>query len=314
MGRKTNAFTNWVGKAKGLWNRFSGVWSGPKASPKMDPPPRNDLSPEERLNARFERLMDDVDNLSHAPLTVEERGEYLWIVLIRVLVPIVFFCAFGYEDGMFMTGFRYFTWAEPFIVIMFVIGYCLEGIRVAMVFSMIFSKSTPGASSAYWKQFTVWVVMSLGCGVAQLAAAIVIQALGGDGSVTGGSAVASAAHTIMARIPFLIYAAILIRVVLCALADWACSSFLHKRTETVEQRVATIELRGTNFQKVIQANVNADTIRDNARHYQEVVKGERDEIKGMRERQTKLFEIVYQAGMKHVERMTDTQDDDPYKA
>ncbi|HLI89239.1 MAG TPA: ABC transporter permease [Ktedonobacteraceae bacterium] len=249
----------------------------------------------ERLDARFEAMMREVDELSNSTPTIEEQAEYGWIVGVRFLLPLVFFLAFGYEDGLFMTGFRYLD-LEPFVLIMYVIGYGLEGLRTAMVYSMNFSK-TEGRKQAYRHQFIFWVVMSLGCGIAQLASALVIQALGADQAVVGNNAVAHGASVIMAHIPFLVYVAIAVRVGLCAIADWACSGHLHKRKETVEQKVAMITTKATNLQTVIQAQINAQTMTDNARHYQEIIADERSELKELRKNQKKLSDMVFRAGM-----------------
>jgi len=249
----------------------------------------------ERLEARFEEMMREVDELSNSTPTVEEKAEYGWIVGVRFLLPIVFFIGFGYEDGLFMTGFRYLS-LEPFVLLMYTIGYGLEGLRVAMVYSMNFSKLEE-RKKAYTQQFAFWIVMSLGCGIAQLASALVIQALGSDQSVVGHNAVAQGASVIMARIPFLVYVAIGIRVALCAIADWACSGYLHKKKQTVEQKVAMITTKATNLQTVIQAQINAQTMSDNARHFQEIIADERSELKELRGNQKMLSDMVFRAGM-----------------
>jgi hypothetical protein len=249
----------------------------------------------ERLDARFEAMMQEVDELSKSNSTLEEHAEYGWIIGVRFLLPIVFFIGFGYEDGLFMTGFRYLS-PEPFILLMYTIGYGLEGLRVAMVYSMNFSKSE-GRAKAYRHQFLFWIVMSLGCGVAQLASALVIQALGSDQAIVGNNAVAHGASEIMARIPYLVYIAIGIRVGLCAIADWACSGYLHKKKETVEQKVAMITTKATNLQAVVQAHINAQTMGDNAQHFQEVIADERAELKQLRGNQKKLSDMVFEAGM-----------------
>lgn len=249
----------------------------------------------ERLDARFEEMMQEVDELSHSTSTLEEHAEYGWIVGIRLLLPIVFFIGFGYEDGLFMTGFRYLS-LEPFVLLMYTIGYGLEGLRVAMVYSMNFSKSE-GRQKAYSQQFTFWVVMSLGTGIAQLASALVIQALGSDQAIVGNNAVAQGASIIMAHIPFLVYVAIAIRVALCAIADWACSGYLHKKKQTVEQKVAVITTKATNLQTVIQAHINAQTMTDNAQRFQDIIADERAELKQLRGSQKTLFDMVFQAGM-----------------
>lgn len=249
----------------------------------------------ERLEARFEEMMREVDELSNSTPTIEEKAEYGWIVGVRFLLPIVFFIGFGYEDGLFMTGFHYLSW-EPFILLMYTIGYGLEGLRVAMVYSMSFSKAE-SRQKAYWHQFTFWVIMSIGCGIAQLASALVIQALGSDQTVVGHNAVAQGASVIMARFPSLVYVAIGIRVALCAIADWACSGYLHKKKQTVEQKVAMITTKATNLQTVIQAHINAQTMTDNARHFQEIIADERSELKELRGNQKMLSDMVFRAGM-----------------
>ncbi len=252
----------------------------------------------ERMEARFEAMMQEVDELSQEQPGVEEKAEYGWIVGIRMLLPIVFFLAFGYEDGLFMTGFRDLS-LEPFILIMYVIGYGLEGLRVAMVYSMNFSKGG-GLTKNYRSQFTFWVVMSIGCGIAQLASALVIQALGSNAALNGNSLVADGARVIMDKIPFLIYVAIAIRVGLCAIADWACAGHLHKRKETVEQKVVKITTRANNLQTIMQAHLNAQTMIDNSRHYQEMIADERADLKELRTRQKQLSDKAFDAGMRHM--------------
>src|SRR5689334_21350615 len=190
-------------------------------------------------------MMQEVDELSNEKYSAEEHMEYGFISLVRAGLPIVFFLAFGYEDGLFMTGFRDFTLVTS-IVIMYVIGYGLEGLRTSLVYSMNFSR-TEGRMRAFRQQFTFWVIMSIGCGFAQLASALVIQALGGDKAIPGESAIATGAKSIMATMPWLIYVAIGLRVALCAVADWACSGFLHKKRKTVEQKVAEITTRASNL-------------------------------------------------------------------
>lgn len=249
----------------------------------------------ERLDARFEEMMREVDELSNSTPTIEERAEYGWIVLVRWLLPIVFFIGFGYEDGLFMTGFRYLSW-EPFILLMYTIGYGLEGLRVAMVYSMSFSKAE-SRKTAYRHQFTFWVIMSIGCGIAQLASALVIQALGSDRAIVGNNAIALGASELMAHIPFLVYIAIAIRVGLCAIADWACSGYLYKKKPTVEQKVNLIMTKATNLQTVIQAQINAQTMSDNAQHFQNMIADERGELKELRGSQKQLYDLVFRAGM-----------------
>lgn len=249
----------------------------------------------ERLDAHFEEMMREVDELSNTSPTLEEKAEYGWIVGIRWLLPIVFFIGFGYEDGLFMTGFRYLSW-EPFILLMYTIGYGLEGLRVAMVYSMSFSKAE-SRHKAYRHQFTFWVIMSIGCGIAQLASALVIQALGSDRAIVGNNAVALGASALLTRIPFLVYVAIGIRVGLCAIADWACSGYLYKKRPTVEQKVNLIVTKATNLQTVIQAQINAESMTDNARHFQEMIEDERAEVKELRGNQKLLFDMVFRSGM-----------------
>jgi len=249
----------------------------------------------ERLDARFEEMMREVDELSNTSPTLEEKAEYGWIVGIRWLLPIVFFIGFGYEDGLFMTGFRYLSW-EPFILLMYTIGYGLEGLRVAMVYSMSFSKAE-SRHKAYRHQFTFWVIMSIGCGIAQLASALVIQALGSDRAIVGNNAVALGASSLLTRIPYLVYVAIGIRVGLCAIADWACSGYLYKKRPTVEQKVNLIVTKATNLQTVIQAQINAESMTDNARHFQEMIEDERAEVKELRGNQKLLFDMVFRSGM-----------------
>lgn len=279
-----------IDRLRNALGRFNPKATVPVAS---SPVPIGSLK--ERLDARFEAMMKEVDELSSSTSTLEEHAEYGWIVGVRLLLPIVFFIGFGYEDGLFMTGFRYLS-LEPFVLLMYTIGYGLEGLRVAMVYSMNFSKSE-GRTKAYYQQFAFWVVMSLGCGIAQLASALVIQALGSDQAIVGNNAVAQGASIIMARIPFLVYIAIAIRVGLCAIADWACSGYLHKKKQTVEQKVAVITTKATNLQTVIQAHINAQTMTDNAQRFQDIIADERAELKQLRTSQKTLFDMVFQAGM-----------------
>lgn len=306
MPRKSKGFVDTIGSA---WNRFTRKMDQPPppAAPVPTTPqppdgadgvkrqPERELTLQERLDARFEAMMSEVDALSNNNDTVEEKAEYSWIVIVRMLLPIVFFIGFGYEDGLFMTGFRYASW-EPFVLLMYAIGYGLEGLRVAMVYSMSFSKSQ-GLKKPYRYQFIIWLIMSLGCGFAQLASALVIQALGSDKALVGSNALAEGAKSVMATIPNLVYFAIGIRVVLCAVADWACSGFLHKKKETVEQKVAMITTKATNLQTVIQAHINAQTIRDNAQHYQAMIEGEREELGTLRNNQKMLTDMVFNVGM-----------------
>src|SRR5438270_5716447 len=105
-----------------------GRWAVNTQSPHSTPVQASHGSLKERLDARFEEMMREVDELSNSSPTVEEHAEYSWIVGVRWLLPIIFFIGFGYEDGLFMTGFRYLSW-EPFILLMYTIGYGLEALR-----------------------------------------------------------------------------------------------------------------------------------------------------------------------------------------
>lgn len=307
---KAKAFTNWVG-AK--WNQlFRGGDPPPStgAGGPAGPAPKDERGRDvpqrtlaERLEARFEDMMREVDELSDNKYSVEEHAEYGWIVLVRLFLPLIFFIGFGYEDGLFMTGFRTFSF-EAFIFMMYAIGYGLEGLRVAMVYSMNFSRSE-GRQRAFRNQLIIWIIMSVGCGVAQLASALVIQALGGDKALTGDNALAQGAKSIMATIPWLIYLAIGIRVALCAVADWACSGFLHKKKETVEQKVAKITTRANNLVTVVQSQINAESMIDNAKQFQQMVKGQREELEQLRDQQRSVFNIVFDAGMRHINRVTE---------
>ncbi|GHO72612.1 hypothetical protein KSD_03830 [Ktedonobacter sp. SOSP1-85] len=311
MARKLAGFRDWVGSQ---WRRMGSGFNQRNQSrrnhslpdPKEDPETPRTTS--ERLEQRFEDMMQEIDQLSQNHYSLEEHAEYSWIVLVRLVVPLIFFLSFGYEDGLFMTGFRDFSW-ERFILIMYVIGYALEGLRVAMVYSMNFSKSEE-RKKAYKAQLIIWAVMSLGCGVAQLASAIVIQALGGDQSVAGDSAIAQGAKAIMATIPWLVYAAIAIRVVLCAVADWACSGHLHKKKETIEQKVAKITTRATNLSTVIQSQINAQSMIDNARQFQAMVQNQREELQELRAQQKTVFDVVFQAGMRQINRVAEEMPED----
>jgi hypothetical protein len=247
--------------------------------------------------------MQEVDELSSNKLTVEEHTEYGCISSVRFVLPILFFVGFGYEDGLFMTGFQDFRWV-PFLMLMYAIGYGLEGLRVAIVFSMSFSKSE-GRRREWKHQFAFWVVMSLGCGIAQLASALVIQALGADQSVAGNSALAQGASEIMARMPSIIYLAIGIRVGLCAIADWACSGFLYKKRETAEQKVSKIMNRAESFSQLLQAQNIATTIVGNAQHYEEVVADERADLKSLRAQQKELTDMAFEAGMGRIRRIVE---------
>lgn len=305
MARKSSRFTDWVGQQR---ERLGQLWKGGTPQPKQAPPvpatvSRQPPTLKERMEQRFELLMQEVDDLSNNQPTLEEHAEYGWIVMIRFILPILFFVGFGYEDGLFMTGFQYFTWV-PFIMLMYGIGYGLEGLRVAMVYSMGFSKAE-GRKKAWKQQFIFWIIMSLGCGVAQLASALVIQALGADASVTGNSAVAQGASVIMARIPSLVYVAIGIRVGLCAVADWACSGFLHKRKQTIEQKVSGIMNRAENFSTLLQSQNTAQTIISNAQHYEEVIADERSDLKALRGQQKKLTDLAFKAGMGQIQQIVE---------
>ncbi len=314
MARRTSGFANWVGKQREAWgSRWGRLWQrGQKSTPQphnapatLPPNQVQSLTLKERMEQRFEQLMQEVDDLSNNKPTVEEHAEYGWIVMIRFSLPLLFFTLFGYEDGLFMTGFQYFSW-EPFIMLMYGIGYGLEGLRTAMVYSMGFSKAE-GRKRAWKQQFVFWIVMSLGCGVAQLASALVIQALGADASVTGHSALAHGANVIMARIPSLVYIAIGIRVALCAVADWACSGFLHKRKQTVEQKVAGIMTRAENFSTLLQSQNTAQTIVGNAQHYEEVIADERADLKALRAQQKKLTDLAFSAGMRQIRQIVEEE-------
>lgn len=273
-----------------------------RRKPKPPAPANQPTSPaaspgslKERLDARFEAMMQEVDELSNSTPTIEEQAEYGWIVGVRWLLPLLFFVGFGYEDGLFMTGFRYLS-AEPFILLMYGIGYGLEGLRVAMVYSMSFSKAE-SRHKAYRQQFIFWMIMSIGCGLAQLASALVIQALGADRAIVGSNAVALGASVLLARLPFLVYLAVAIRVGLCAIADWACSGYLHKKRPTVEQKVNLIVTKASNLQTLIQAHINAQTMSDNAQRFQEIIADERAELKELRGNQKQLFDLVFRAGL-----------------
>src|SRR5438105_7852890 len=117
MARKTTGFRNWVGAQI---QRLTGQDPSPVSS--APTPTRIQGSFKERLDARFEDMMQEVDELSNEKYSPEENMEYGFISLVRAGLPIVFFLAFGYEDGLFMTGFRDFTLVTS-IVIMYVIGY-----------------------------------------------------------------------------------------------------------------------------------------------------------------------------------------------
>jgi hypothetical protein len=306
MARRTSGFSGWVGAGwRKLWGQHTPASTSvapvvPKDENGM-PVPNGSLA--ERLEARFEDMMREVDALSNESYSVEEHAEYGWIVLVRFLLPIVFFIGFGYEDGLFMTGFRYLSW-EPFILLMYAIGYGLEALRVAMVYSMNFSR-TEGRKKAFRWQLVFWLVMSAGCGVAQLASALVIQALGGDKALTGNNAVAQGAHAILVTIPWLVFVAIGIRVGLCAIADVACSGFLHKKKQTVEQKVAQITNRASNLVTIVQTNITAQSMVDNAQQFQSMIRDQRQEVQALHTQQQQVFDTVFQVGMKQVYRITE---------
>ncbi|GCE48508.1 hypothetical protein EI42_04812 [Thermosporothrix hazakensis] len=321
MGRRIDGFRDFIGSQ---WRRVENglsQWSKRNQArrfpaPKEEPPRAEiPLSLDDRLNQSFDRMLQEVDELDSEKYTFEEHAEYTWIAFVRVLLPLIFFVVLGYEDGLFMTGFHYFSW-EPFIAIMYFIGYGLEALRVAMVYSMNFSKAA-GREKAYRAQFWVWLLMSLGCGVAQLASALVIQSLGGDQAISGENAVAQGAKEILASMPWLVYLAIILRVALCAIADWACSGFLHRKKKTVEQKAAAITARANNVSALLQANQNARSIIDNARQYQQIVESQRKELEALRTQQREVFDVVFNAGMAQVKRNVSSQGsepDNPYEA
>lgn len=295
---KAKTFAQWVGAA---WQGLTEQTASPDPTVPASPPDQRSFK--DRLDARFEDMMREVDELSSEKYSPEEHMEYGFISLVRAGLPIVFFLAFGYEDGLFMTGFRDFTLVTS-IVIMYVIGYGLEGLRTSLVYSMNFSR-TDGRQRAFRQQFTFWVIMSIGCGFAQLASALIIQALGGDKTIPGESAIAAGAKTIMATMPWLIYVAIGLRVALCAVADWACSGFLYKKRKTVEQKVAEIITRASNLGTIVQANLNAQSMIDNAHQFQEMVKSQTEELKELRGQQKSVFDTVFRAGMQQVNRIVE---------
>ncbi|GHO54786.1 ABC transporter permease [Ktedonobacter robiniae] len=314
---KSQAFSSWVGSQwRNLGNRFS-QWGqsrgDPLPSPKEDPPADGPRTMEARLDQSFQHMMAEVDELDSENYNVEEHAEYFWITLVRFVLPLIFFVVLGYEDGLFMTGFHYFSW-EPFIAIMYAIGYGLESLRVAMVYSMNFSKGD-GRKKAYRGQLIVWLIMSLGCGVAQLASALVIQALGGDQAVSGQNAIAQGAKTILASMPWLVYLAIILRVALCAVADWACSGFLHRKKKNIEQKVASITTRAQNIATLSQAHINARSTMDNAKKFQDMMESQRKELEALRKQQQTVFTMVFDAGMKQMKRNAGADEgDDPYAA
>lgn len=314
---KSQSFSSWVGSQwRNLGNRFS--QSGqPKGQPLPDPkedPPASDgpRTMDARMDQSFQHMMAEVEEIDHETYSVEEHAEYLWISLVRFILPLIFFVVLGYEDGMFMTGFNYFSWAA-FIAIMYAIGYGLEALRVAMVYSMNFSKGA-GRDKAYRAQLMVWLIMSLGCGVAQLASALVIQALGGDRAVTGENAVAQGAKAILETMPWLVYVAIVLLVILCAVADWACSGFLHRKKKNVEQKVASITVRANNIATISQAHINARATIDNAKKFQDMMDSQRKELEALRKQQQTVFKMVFDAGMKQMRGNAGADEDDPYTA
>lgn len=296
MARKTNAFVGWVGS----------LFKGGRTAPPQGTTSPDTRSLEQRLASRFEEMMQEVDELSSEKYSTEERVEYGVVSSVRFLLPLVFCCAFGYEDGLFMTGFRDFAFVSS-IWIMYVIGYGLEGLRTSLVYSMSFSR-TEGRERMFRQQFIFWIIMSLGCGVAQLASALVIQALGGDNAVAGSTAISQGAQLIMTRIPWLVYLAIGIRVGLCAVADWACSGFLHKKRKTIEQKVTEITTRASHLTTIVQANLNANAMIDNAQQFQKMIAEQSTELKQLRGQQQSVFNKVFQAGMNQVDRVIEADD------
>lgn len=269
------------------------------------PPIQNTLSFEERLAQRFDTMMNEVEALSSSNETSEEKMQYAWIATVGMLLPIAFCIGLGYEDGLFMTGFHQLL-LDPIIIMAYIFGYGLEALRVGMVFSMARSKAEQ-MQRAYRHQFLFWLCLSVGCGIAQLASALVIQALGADKATASDSSLTAGAKSILMTMPYLVYISIAVRVVLCAIADWACSGYLYKKKQTIEQKVALITTKATNFQTIIQANINAQSMRDNAHHYQEVIEGERVEIKQLRDQQSKLSDMVFEAGMRQFRRVVEIE-------
>jgi hypothetical protein len=290
---KVKAFTDWVG------NLFRGNQAMPKDAYEAS---QSALDLKGRLQQRFEMMMQEVDKLSSENYSAEEHVEYGFISLVRFALPFVFFLAFGYEDGLFMTGFRDFTLRVSSVIVMYVIGYALEALRTSLVYSMSFSRAE-GRMRAFRQQFAFWIVLSLGCGVAQLASALVIQALGSDKAIVGDTALAEGAKVIMGRMPWLIYLAVGIRVVLCAIADWTCAGFLHRKRKTVEQKVAEITTRAANVGTLVQASINSDMMLDNAQQYQEMVRGNAEELKAIREQQQTIYNFVLEAGKRQMYRI-----------
>ena len=279
--------------------------SADQALPISPPLPGHKLTFEERLAQRFDSMMDEVEALSSSNETSEEKMQYAWIATVGMILPIAFCIGLGYEDGLFMTGFHQLL-LDPIIVMAYVFGYGLEALRVGMVFSMARSKAEQ-MQRAYRHQFLFWLCLSLGCGIAQLASALVIQALGADKATSADSGLTAGAKSILMTMPYLVYISIAVRVVLCAIADWACSGYLYKKKQTIEQKVALITTKASNFQTIIQANINAQSMRDNAHHYQEIIEGERVEIKQLRDQQSKLSDMVFEAGMRQFRRVVEIE-------
>jgi hypothetical protein len=305
MARKTTGFRNWVG-AK--WQQAFGQPQTSVSAPSSTIPAQGSFK--DRLDARFEQMMQEVDELSNERYSVEEHAEYGFVSTVRLVLPLIFFLAFGYEDGLFMTGFRDFTFQVSSVVIMYIIGYGLEGLRTSLVYSMNFSR-TEGRNRAARQQLVFWIIMSVGCGVAQLASALVIQALGADTSIAGQSAVAVGAQAIMVKMPWLIYVAIGLRVALCAVADLVCSGYLHKKRKTVEQKVAEITTRASNLGTIVQANLNAQSMIDNARQFQEMIRSQNEELQELRGQQKSVFDVVFRAGMQQVNRVVEMPNTPP---
>src|SRR6266567_382695 len=99
MPRKNDAFVSWVGSK---WNQLKD-WRSGRSTKNAPALPKDDLgrpvplqSLTERLEARFEDMMQEVDELSNQPYSLEEHAEYGWIVLVRVFLPMIFFLGFGY--------------------------------------------------------------------------------------------------------------------------------------------------------------------------------------------------------------------------
>ncbi|GCE18684.1 ABC transporter permease [Dictyobacter kobayashii] len=306
MARKTGGFVGWVGAKTSAWRERRQkpvpitVQASVPSAPDSPAPPR---SLQERLDARFEDMMNEVDELNNDAYSLEEHAEYTFLSVVRFVLPFIFFLAFGYEDGLFMTGFREFSFVS-FVLIMYVIGYGLEGLRTSLVYSMSFSR-TEQRRRAFKQQMIFWIIMSVGCGIAQLASALVIQALGSDKAVVGNDAIALGAQVIMGKLPWIVYLAIGVRVALCAVADCVCSGFLHKKRETIEQKVAKITTRASNLGTVVQANLNAQSMIDNAQQFQQMIASQTAELKELRNQQKTVFDVVFKAGMNQVNRITE---------